>query len=249
MRTSLMSLALAVCVACGAAEPGAARHGWRVTSHSPVAALNEALTVEFSGALDPLSLTSRSVRVETADGRLLPVRVSAGATSLRVHLNVTEDLFRHPPTSLWVQLVGAPSIHALRSSSGQGLPTSERLEVRCRPGLVGEGVVRLRSVNGQGISSTGALHHEGSIRLLFDGVLDPGTVNSQSCPLFPVAAGLALKPFLPQTRWSLVGSECTVVLEVSPHAGPLELVWKRLGLRGLDGVPPEGPLVLSFSTS
>ncbi len=128
------------------------------------------------------------------------------------------------------------------------LPASERLEVRCRPGLVGEGVVRLRSVNGQRVSSTGALKHDGAIRLLFDGVLDPGTVNSQSCPLFPVAAGLALKPFLPQTRWSLMGLECTVVLEVSPHAGPLELIWKRLGLRGLDGVPPEGPLVLSFST-
>lgn len=250
-RTGLrlvLALCWALCASQTACGPGEAPP-LRVSAWSATRALNEGITIDFSADLDPLSVTPRSVRVATLEGALPEARLEVIGPRLVVTLVLDEGSLDELPGTLRISLPGGPALHAVRSASGVSLPASSTLDVALGSRLVPRGRVRLRAINGRGADERGTVPHDGLIRLSFTGVVDPASVTPGNCPLFPIAEGLQLKPLLPETRWSLVGSRCEVLLEVPVGSGPLELVWKRLGLRGLDGAPSEGPLVVTLSSS
>jgi hypothetical protein len=231
--------------ACGANDANTLRiEGWTTSR-----ALNESVVIGFSTDLDPLSATPASVRVFSAQGQPLEHRLRVRGRELLLTLSLDEELMRDPPESCRVQLAGLPSVHALRSRSAAALAGARSLVVRLQPRLASAGRVRLQSINGRSADERGSVPHAGRIQLTFEGVVDPDSVTPTNCPLFPVAAGLQLKPVLPDTRWSLQGSRCEIQLVVPSGSGPLELIWKRLGLKGLDGLPSEGPLVVTLSSS
>jgi hypothetical protein len=239
---------IALCVPQGACS-GREAAPLEVTGWNPAAALNESIVIDFSADLDPLAVTHRSVRVVSGRGIPLAHRTQVRGRQLTLLLQLDESQVLDPPASLRVRLSGLPSLHALRSRGGAALSESRSIDVRLEARLARAGSVALRSINDRPTEERGVVSHHGTIVLAFDGVVDPGTVTPGNCPLFPIAAGLQLKPLLPDTRWSLVGTRCEILLEVPSGSGPVELIWKRLGLRGLDGRLLRGPLVVTLSSS
>jgi len=220
-----------------------------VTGWTASRSLNESVIIDFSADLDPLLVTEDAVRVVTEEGVPLVHQLKLSGNQLAVTLILDEALVRNPPERLRIRLSGWPSLQSLRSHSGVSMVEARWLEVALDPRLSYAGRLELKSINGRPASERGAVSHDGAITLSFEGVVAPETVSPANCPLFPVAEGLQLKPLLPGTRWSLAGSRSEVLLSIPPGSGSLELVWKRIGLRGLDGRSPEGPLVVSLSKS
>ncbi len=212
-------------------------------------ALDEPIVLRCDRALDALSLTPRSVRVALPDGAPVEAAWSVRGEELLVSLVVDERLLDDPPDAVRVRLAGLPSPHAVRGADGAALARPYETTVALDPRLAGAGGARLVEVNGRPTDRRGEIAHDGVLTLVFEGAVDPGSVAPEACPLFPVAGGLQLKPVLPETRWSLLGSRCEVRLLLPPDVGPLELVWRRLGLRDLAGRPPDGPLLLTLTSS
>ena len=214
------------------------------------APLNASLEFLFDAALDALSVEGRSVRVTDGEGRPLSAVFEVRGDRLRVRLRIDAERLADPPERIQVSLAGAPSLHAVRSATGAPLDATRTLEVVPSDELgAGLGRVRLASINGRPRIDREQVSHAGEVHLAFEGVPDPATLTPLAWPLYPVAEGLQLKPVQPAVRWSLVGTRCDVVLRLPPEVGTLELVWKRIGLRGLDGKPVEGPLVVTLSGS
>ena len=220
-----------------------------VTGWTESRSLNESVVIDFSADLDLLLVTEGAVRVVTDEGTPLAHQLKLSGHQLEVTLLLDEALVQDPPGKLLIRLAGWPSLQALRSHSGASMAEARWLEVTLEPRLSYAGLLELKSINGRSPHEQGPVPYDGVIALSFEGVVAPNSVSPASCPLFPVAEGLQLKPVLPDTRWSLVGSRSEVLLRVPPESGSLELIWKRIGLRGLDGRSPEGPLVVTLSKS
>lgn len=100
---------------------------------APPIALNQALTVYFSDAIDPLSVTSESFRVADESGRTVDGFLEVGTRSVRFRprtpltTSLDDGSFR-PGISYRLEVAGMPASFALRSRSGKLL----RRGVACR---------------------------------------------------------------------------------------------------------------------
>jgi len=207
--------------------PGGAQAVW----------LDEPLRLELSGRVDPASVTPRSLALSTPAGRSLERRVRVTGRAIEAWVRVDQALLADPPEGLVVTLQGAPSLHALAAVDGRLLARSWRWQLPLKRGLSpgAPGAPRLISVNGVPLGSVTRVLHEGELRLVFAGRVDPDSVTPAACALLPVAAGLNMDPLLPQVRWVLEGERFVLLLTLPAGTGTLELRTRRLGLTGMNG--------------
>jgi hypothetical protein len=243
-------LALAAVVAAltlGACEPDP---GFALRS-SPSGELwiDEPLRLVFDGAVDPLAVTERSVRVATTAGEELLRRVRVDGPALEISLHVDAGLLERAPSAVVIHLAGAPSLHGLTSRDGRHLARPLALTVPLSQGMAptARGAPRLVSVNGVPLGDPMPPRHAGAIELLFEGRIDLATLRPETCPLLPVAGDVALDPLAPGVTWWLEGERFAVRLELPPGTGLLELRTRMLGLRGPDGAPCEPRAVVQVA--
>ena len=208
-------------------------------------ALNAQLILRLDGDVDPLGVTALSVDVLRDDGRSLPARVGTSAGGLLVELIVTPELLADAPPSALVRLAGLPSMHALRTTDGRRLRAPAALRWPLNGRLQGSNGAspRLLEVDGRPLPLDGPVAADGPLRLLFEGIVDPGTVSPETCPLYPLEHGLTLAtPLLPRVGWRCIGDRFELVLDLGQPHGTLELNLRRFGLRDFSGRSPEPPL-------
>jgi len=205
------------------------------------------LELRFDHELEPLAVTPVAVRVETDEGRALRVRRTVEGARLLLALDVDRALLEQPPGGLRVRLAGMPSPHALRGVDGVGLEMAIQIDVRLQARLEGGADrARLVRVGGLPLGASAEWEHGDTLVLEFSGVLDPESLLGEALPLFPLAEGLSLSPVFPRVDWIVSGDGTEVVLDLSDLPGPLALHWARVGWRGLDGMPPEAPSVVTL---
>lgn len=211
--------------------------------------IDESIRLVFDGAVDPLAVTERSVRVITTAGEQLPRRVRVDGSALEISLRVDAGLLERAPSGVVIHLAGAPSLHGLVARDGRRLERSLALPVPLGEGLApsARGAPRLVSVNGVPLDDPTPPRHAGVLELIFEGRVDPATLRPETCPLIPVTGDVALDPLAPQVSWWLEGERFGVRLELPPGTGPLELRTRMLGLRGPDGAAPEPRAVVAVA--
>jgi hypothetical protein len=208
--------------------------------------------VELDGAIDPLSITARSVIVTRDDGRPLTAHLSSGGRRLFVDVEVGPELLDDRPGAIVLRIVGLPSVHALGTRDGRRLGRSETLVHPVERDLdrLGTVTARLTRVAGRDLPPPQPLEVGRVLSLEFDGVLDPKTLLPGSCSLWPRQAGLVLStPVRPEVDWRCVGSRFELHLGLGETRGSLELDMRRLGILDLSGARPEPPLVVEVVAS
>lgn len=216
------------------AAPGAALH------------LDQEIRVGFDAALDPASVTLRSVGLADGDGRAVSREVRVLGTEMVVRIVIDASLFREPPSRLRLRLQGAPSIHALTGVDGRVLDRSREFIVDVAPGFgpPSAGAPRLLAVNGQVVPGPSTVSHRGALELRFAGRLDPASIVPEACPLVPLDRDERLSPVFPRVSWTLVGPRMDLRLELPPGVGDVELATRRLELVDDRGRAPEPRVVL-----
>lgn len=226
--------------------------GARLVDRGPVA-LNEALVVTLDGAVDPLRLSDRSVTVRADDGRVLASRCRVKAGLLVVELVVDDAILGDAPSSLELTLAGLPSVHALSTLDGRWLVRTTRLVLGVGPrGLapIGASGARLIAVAGHDVPPPSPMAHSGALTLVFDGVLDPGTLDAGACPLFPVERGLVLGERVePRLRWRCIGRRFEIDLDLVGMRGRFELDLRQTRMRDLSGAAPQPALKTELALS
>ena len=208
--------------------------------------------MELEDAVDPLSVTTRSVVVTREDGLPLAARLSSSGSRLFVELEVGPGLLDDRPREVRVRLVGLPSIHALALRDGRRLARGETLVHPVDRDLdpLGTAPVRLARIGGQALPPKQPLQVGRMLSLEFEGVLDPDSLRPDSCSLWPRQAGLVLAtPVRPEVDWLCVGSRFELRLLLGETTGPLQLDLRRLGILDLSGVRPEPSLVVEVVAS
>lgn len=211
--------------------------------------LNGAIVVALDGNIDPLSVTSSSVRVERMDGTEFPIAIRSDSGTVRILLVVTDDYFSRHGGGVWLEVAGFPSPSALVTLDGRCLRSTVRRCIVLEPHLGAGSAVppMVVSVNGTTDWSDPVVVAGTNVVLSFDGVLDPNTVTSVFCPIYPDAGELTLMaPLLPAVTWECVGSRFDVILVIPPASGLLHFILRRCGFRDLSGRPPE-PASLSVN--
>jgi hypothetical protein len=206
----------------------------------------------FDGALDPLSVDSRSVAVRRGDGDPLPARRAVVGGRLLVELRVDQALIRDRPVDVFVELSGLPAVDALFLLDGRRLEAPQRLRFEVSGSLETRGSrpTRLVRLGGRPVPPDGPLRLDGPLTMVFEGVLDPATLVPEACPLYPLESGLVLgEPVLPELGWSCMGDRFEITLDPGRPARPLQLDLRRFGLRDLTGRAPEPALVVELRTS
>jgi len=204
-------------------------------------ALNAAIDVALDGYMDPLSVTAASIRVTRWDGSEAPAEMTVCGAHVLIHLVITDAFLDEAPSAVWIELVGLPSSSALTTLDGRHLRSTVRRCVRLLPALRPSTAEppRLIAING-GARDGDPVQLDGAVVLSFSDVLDPGTVSSSTCPVFPVAGDITLlTPLLPEVRWECVGGRFDVILAIPAGSGHLQFILRKSGLRDLVGRPPE----------
>ncbi len=211
--------------------------------------LNRRLEFVFDEALAPLSVTGRSVSVEDAEGRALPVSLDVARGALGVQLVIDAPLLEDPPSHVVVRLTGGPSRHGLTLVDGRSLERTTRVRVPVEGGLRAgrQQPPRLLSVGGHDLPLEAASIVVGSpMTLTFDLPLDPASLRPDHCPLQPVAQGVTLRPVLPRLEWRCIGDQFELHLLLDDDPGPVRLDLRRFAIRGLSGSAPEPAVVVDL---
>jgi hypothetical protein len=223
------------CLACGCDATGALA----VEVANARVPLNGALQILVTGGqLDPLSVTPRSVRVTDADGQALEHVTSIHGNTLDVYIVIDEALWEAPPRVVQINVSGYPSPHALRDRSGARLEHPDTLTFELQPSMDADHAPRLVSVAGHAIAPGLEVSFSRRLQLVFEGAIDPDSVEPAACPLAQRRAGLNLSPVLPDCSWRLVGDRFELELDVGETLGDLRLSTRELGLRGCNGEAP-----------
>jgi hypothetical protein len=243
-RGWLSTLLLALSGAACAPVPGPALH---LLDGTAPGSLNGALELRFDGPLQPSSVTPRSLRAWDGRGRLLDLDARVRGERLVLHVPVDEALLADPPRVVHLALAGDPSPHALGGRDGRRLAEPVELDLALPPHLAdGGGPPTLTAVDGRPVSEAPRVLGP-TLKLTFEGVLDPATLRPGAFPLVPlVEGGLALAPVAARLDWRIVGPVTEVTLTPPAGAGRLQLETRRLAVRGLDGEPVEPLVVLEW---
>ena len=223
----------------------------------------------FDGALDPLSVGPGAIEVTRPDGSPWPARLEPAGRVVVVRLElsgpvagaaprpaVTPAEAVASPSGTWpaaVRLVLAadPSPSALRCLDGRRLARRTERSVALGDRLAASGrVPRLVEVDGRAPPGDGVLSVGPTLKLVFDGAIDPASASPAACPLVPLQGGLPLgAPLWPGVRWRCTGQRFELQLTLPVGHGPLQLGLRRFALRDPAGRAPEPPLVLELRAS
>lgn len=206
-------------------------------------ALNGDLLVPLPASPDPLSLTTRSLRVTDERGRVLAHRATCEGAAVLVRLEIDAALLADPPRQVRVGVAGGASLFGLLTEDGDVLPARHAtfpmrgaLADRPEGGLfLALDASTANDARDASAESTVIVPDASAWTLFLQGVVDPAHLPPDALPLFPLVGGTEWPAVHAPFRWLVIGDASEVVLDLRGLPDPLRFRSRRTSLRSLGG--------------